>query len=212
MKRSEIIILIIILISFALGIYLYPQMPANMASHWGTSGEVNGYMPKFWGLFLMPLVALAMFLLCLLIPRIDPHKENIVKFRPYFDNFILLIIAFLFYIYCLTLFWNLGVQFSMNQFLPPAIGILFYYAGVLISKAKMNWFIGIRTPWTLSNEKVWDATHKIGGKLFKISGIIAILSIFIPRWSFFFVIIPVLLFAVYIVFYSYFKYKKETGR
>lgn len=97
----------------------------------------------------------------------------------------------------------------MNQVLPPAFGILFFYCGILIKKAKRNWFVGIRTPWTLSNEKVWDRTHQIGGKLFKITGIIAILGMFFPRFSFYFVLIPVILVAIYTVIYSYFEYREE---
>lgn len=210
MRKSEIIIFLIILISFIVGIYLYSQMPEKMASHWNIRGEVDGYISKFWGLFLMPFISLGLFLLFILIPRIDPLKANIEKFRRYFDTFIILIILFLFYLYLLTIFWNLGIRFSMSQFLAPAFGMLLYYCGVLTENAKRNWFIGIRTPWTLSSDKVWDKTHKIGGKLFKIAGIIAVLGVFFPNYTFFFVLIPVILVTVYTIIYSYFEYQKET--
>jgi uncharacterized membrane protein len=71
MRKSEIIILGIILISFIVGIYFYPQMPEKMASHWNTQGQINGYMSKFWGLFLMPLISVGLFLLFIAIPKID---------------------------------------------------------------------------------------------------------------------------------------------
>src|SRR4030043_1731477 len=142
MRKSEIIILVIILISLALAIYFYPLMPEKMASHWSAHGQVNDYMPKFWGLFLMPFISIGLFLLFILIPKIDPLKENIKKFRKYFDIFIILIILFLFYLYVLTIFWNIGARFNMVQFLIPAFGIIFYYAGVLVENAKRNWFIG----------------------------------------------------------------------
>ncbi|OGZ17547.1 MAG: hypothetical protein A2Z78_02040 [Candidatus Nealsonbacteria bacterium RBG_13_36_15] len=209
MRKSEIIILVIILISLALAIYFYPLMPEKMASHWSAHGQVNGYMPKFWGLFLMPFISIGLFLLFILIPKIDPLKENIKKFRKYFDIFIILIILFLFYLYVLTIFWNIGARFNMVQFLIPAFGIIFYYAGVLVENAKRNWFIGIRTPWTLSNEKIWEKTHKIGGKLFKVAAIIAILGIFIPDYAIFFVIVPAIAVSFYTVFFSYFEYQKE---
>jgi len=182
-----------------------------MASHWNIQGQVDGYMPKFWGLFLMPFISLAMFLLLILIPKIDPLKENIEKFRKYFDGFIILITLFLFYLYLLTIFWSLGYRFDMSRFLVPALGILFYYCGVLIEKSKRNWFIGIRTPWTLSSDRVWDKTHQLGGKLFKLAGIIALLGIFFPSYSFFIVLIPVIAASIYTVVYSYLEFRKEKA-
>jgi len=198
-----------ILLSFLIGIYLYPKMPEQMASHWNAQGQVDGYVSKFWGLFLMPFIFLALFLLFILIPKIDPLKANIEKFRKYFDGFIIFTILFLFYLFTLTIFWNFGVKFSMNQVLPPAFGILFFYCGILIEKAKRNWFIGIRTPWTLSNDKVWERTHKIGGKLFKVVGIIAFLGIIFPNYAFFLILFPVIAVSIYTVVYSYFEYRKE---
>jgi uncharacterized membrane protein len=212
MKKTQLTIILIILISFAVGFYFYPKMPEMMASHWNRQGEVNGYMSKCSSLFFMPFMSLFMFLLFILIPKIDPLKANIEKFRKYYDCFILLVILFLFYIYLLTIFWNLGYRFNMGQLMVPAMALLFYYAGILIENAKKNWFIGIRTPWTLSSDSVWDKTHKIGGKLFKINGLIALLGFFFPKRAFCIVIIPILLFSLYLVLYSYFEYQKELTK
>lgn len=211
MKKNNIIIILIILISFAIGIYFYPQMPEKMASHWNTQGEVDDYLSKFWALFLMPIISIGLFLLFILIPEIDPLKENIKKFRKYFDWFILLIIIFLFYLYLLTISWNLGFRFNFAGFLIPAFGLLFYYVGILVENAKRNWFVGIRTPWTLSNEKVWDKTNQIGGKLFKIAGGITFLGIFFPVYAIFFAIVPIISFSLYLIIYSYFEYQKQTS-
>ena len=209
MKKTNIIIVIVILISFAIGIYFYSQFPDRIASHWNIKGEVDSYMSKFWGLFLMPIILLGLWLLFLLIPRIDPLKKNIEKFRKYFDVFIVLITLFLFYIYLLAIAWNTGMRFDMGRAVVPAMGILFYYIGVLLKHAKRNWFIGIRTPWTLSSDKVWEKTHEIAGKFFKIAGVIAVLGIFFPQWVFLIVVAPILLFVIYIFIYSYFLYQKE---
>ncbi|MCD6107872.1 MAG: SdpI family protein [Thermoplasmata archaeon] len=210
MRKSGIIVLGVILLSFIIGIYFYPQMPEKIASHWNAQGQVDGYMSKFWGLFLMPLLSMMLFLLFIAIPKIDPLKHNIEKFREYYDGFVVLIIVYLFYVYLLTIFWNIGIRFSMVQPLAPAMGILFYYIGILIENAKRNWFIGIRTPWTLSSEKVWEKTHKIGGKLFKIAGIIAFIGVFFQRYVLFFILVPIILVAAYTIVYSYFEYQKET--
>ncbi len=212
MKTASIIALLIIILAFAISIYFYPIMPDKIASHWDAQGQVNGYMAKFWGLFLIPLLSIILLALFLLIPKIDPLKENIAEFRKYFDGFIVLLFLFLFYIHLLTIFWNLNIHFNMIQVLMPALAILFYYIGILTANAKRNWFIGIRTPWTLSSEKVWDKTHQLGGKMFKASAIIALLGIFFQQFAIFFVLIPVIFTAVYTIIYSYFEYQKEAKK
>jgi len=209
MRKSEIILIGIILISFAVGVYFYPQMPEQIASHWNAAGQVDSYMSKFWGLFLMPIISAGLFVLFLLIPRIDPLKENIARFRKYFDTFIVLAFIFLFYLYLLTIAWNKGVRFDMIRVLAPAFGILFYYSGVLVENAKRNWFIGIRTPWTLSSDKVWEKTHKIGGQLFKASGVVALFGVVLPSYAIFLVLAPAIFAAFYSLVYSYFEYQKE---
>ena len=212
MKTASIIALLIIILTFAIGIYFYPLMPDKLASHWSAQGQVNSYMPKFWGLFLMPLISVVLLALFLLIPKIDPLKENIAKFRKYFDGFIILLFLFLFYIYLLSIFWNLNLKYNMIQALMPAFAVLFYYMGILISNAKRNWFIGIRTPWTLSSEAVWDKTHQLGGKMFKASAIIALLGMFFQQAAIFFVLIPIIFTAIYTIVFSYFQYQKEVKK
>jgi uncharacterized membrane protein len=209
MRRNEIIILAIIILSFVIGVYSYPQMPEKVASHWNAEGQVNGYLSKFWGVFLMPIISAGIFLFFIFIPGIDPLKSNIQQFRKHYDGFVVLIMVFLFYLYLLTIFWNSGHTFNMTVFLSPALAVLFYYSGVLIENAKRNWFIGIRTPWTLSSANVWDKTHKIGGKLFKIAGVVALLAIFFESFAVFFIVVPVILISIYTVAYSYFEYQKE---
>lgn len=211
LRKSTLAMLAMIVLAFALGALLYPRMPEQMASHWNAAGEVGGYLPKFWGLFLMPLISLAFVGLFLLIPRIDPLKKNIAKFRDYFDNFVVLITAFLFYLYVISLAWNLGQRFQIIQLLAPAFAVVFYYAGVLCSKAKRNWFIGIRTPWTLSNEVVWEKTHERGAKLFKASGVITFFGALFPEYAIILVLAPVIGSVVYAIVFSYFEYQKQEN-
>ncbi len=211
MNKYNIAITGIILLSFAIGIYLYPQMPDRFPSHWNAAGEVDGYLPKFWGLFLLPLMSVGLFLLFLAIPRIDPLKHNIQKFRNYFDGFIFLLMAFFLYIYLLTILWAFGFIFNFIYAMVPAFSALFYYAGVLTENAKQNWFIGIRTPWTLSSERVWDKTHKLGGRLFKVAAIIGLAGLLFQDYAIWLVIIPVIFVAAYTVVYSYVEFQKEAS-
>ncbi|PIZ69775.1 MAG: hypothetical protein COY10_00845 [Candidatus Portnoybacteria bacterium CG_4_10_14_0_2_um_filter_43_36] len=209
-KKTNLIIISIIVLSFLSALYLYPQLPDRVASHWNAQGQIDGYMPKFWGVFLMPAITLAIFLLFLLIPIIDPLKKNIDKFRNYFNWLIILIVVFLLYVYSLTVFWNLGYRFNMTLLMTPAVGLLFFYIGVILKHAERNWFIGIRTPWTLSSDVVWKKTHQLGAKLFKVAGIIAILGIFFAENALWFAIIPAIASSLFLLVYSYFEHKKTA--
>lgn len=208
MRKSEIAALVVISISFLTSAYFYPQMPESMASHWNIEGEVDGYTPRAWWLSLMPIMTVGLFSLFVIIPRIDPLKQNIAKFRKYFDVFFVLLMLFLFYLHSLTVLWNLGLRFDIIRALVPAFSALFFYLGILVENAKRNWSVGIRTPWTLSSDKVWDRTHRAGGRLFKITGLIALAGLAFEDYSFYLIILPVIAVAIYTFAYSYFEYKR----
>jgi len=208
MKKSALIILGIVLLSTFIGIYYYKQVPAMMASHWNSEGEVDSYMPKNYGLFLMPLISLMLLIIFIFIIKIDPLKKNIKKFMKYYEGLVIAIVLFLFYLHLLSIFANLGYKFNMTKMVTPSVGILFFYLGIVLENAKRNWFIGIKTPWTLSSDKVWNKTHKLGGKLFKIAGVISLLGLVFSNYVFLFIIVPVIVFVVYLIIYSYFEFAK----
>ena len=208
MINMKKIVYAIILLSFILSIYFYNVMPEMMASHWNAQGNVNGYMPKFWGLFLMPFVLLGLLLLFNVIPKIDP-LDNIKKFKKYYDGFIIVMSIFMLFIHMQIILWNLRYMISPNYYIPISIGLLFFYIGIMCENSKRNWFVGIRTPWTLSSDKVWDKTHKLGGKLFKITGIIALIGVFFKNYAVYFILIPTIFVSVFLIVYSYVEYMKE---
>ncbi len=209
MRKTTAVITILIIFSFIVSIYFYPHVPETMATHWNSRGEVDGYMSKLWGLFFMPLLITGLAVLFLAIPRIDPKRENIAKFRKYYDGFVILLILFMLAVHLQVLLWNAGIRISPNSVFPVGIGFLFYYIGILIENAERNWFIGIRTPWTLSSDRVWKKTNRLGGKLFRIAGIAAVLGAFFPDLAFFFVLGPALFIAGFTAVYSYLEYQKE---
>lgn len=209
MSKAKTSALFLVVLSFTIAVYVYPLMPDLMASHWDFSGEVNGYMPKLWGLFLLPAMSFFLFGLFLLIPKIDPLKANVAKFQKYFDGFILVFELFFLYIYLLTISWSLGYRFDMTAVMMPGLAILFYYLGIMIGKAERNFFIGIRTPWTLSSDSVWKKTHAKGGKLFKAAAVLTALGFFFPPYAFFLMFVPIISISIYLTVYSYFEFKKE---
>ena len=212
MSTRTTIFATIFLIAFALtfSISIYDKLPEQMASPWNTFNQGDGYTSRVWGAFLMPVISATMLVLFLIIPQIDPLKENIAQFREYFNAFIALIVVFMVYMHILTTLWNLGIdQFNMGTAMLPAMGLLFIFAGVMMRKAKRNFFIGIRTPWTLSSDRVWDETHRIGSILFIGSGILSLLGAFFAEYAVWFILIPVLGSTLFLLVYSYVLYQQE---
>ncbi len=212
-KNTSIIALVMIALALVAGALLWNQLPDQMASHWNVNDEVDGTISKIWGVLLMPLVTLGMLALFLIVPGIDPLKANIAQFRESFNLFIVLIIAFMLYIHGLTLVWSLGfTNFKMSAAMLPFMGVLFIAIGFMLRKAKRNFFIGIRTPWTLSSDSVWDKTHQLGSILFMISGASAIIGGFFGgTTAFWLMFVPLIGSSIFLVIYSYILYRDETN-
>lgn len=216
MSTRTTVVLTLLMVGVAVGISLavFGQLPERVASHWNINDQVDGTMPRFWGAFLMPLITLAMLGLFLLIPVVDPMRANIATFRRPFNVFIALIVAFLLYVHVLTMLWNLGVQtFRISSALLPAMGLLFVFIGFMLKQARRNYSIGIRTPWTLASDRVWDGTHRLGATLFMVSGVMAALGAFFPgSIAYWLVLGPVLASTFLLVVYSYVLWREEqTG-
>jgi uncharacterized membrane protein len=207
-----IVVLLMLVAATLAGLLLWNRLPDPMASHWDVNDQVNGYMPKFWGVFLLPLITLAMLVLFLVVPSIDPLKANIAQFREVFNLFIVLMVAFMVYIYGLTLAWSLGyTDFKMSGAMLPAIGLLFIFTGFMMRQARRNFFIGIRTPWTLSSDAVWNETHRVGAVLFMVSGVLAFLGGFFGgTTAFWLMFIPIIGSTIFLLVYSYVLYRRET--
>jgi uncharacterized membrane protein len=210
-SKSTVIISGIILLCLLVSACLYPKVPERMATHWNAKGQVDGYMPKSAGVFLMPGIMVFIAVLFKLIPRIDPLKLNYEKFRNYYDGFVIVFLLFMLGLQYFMLLWNIGIKLRLNIIIPIGIGFLFFFIGILCEHVKKNWFVGIRTPWTLSSDAVWDKTHRIGGRLFKITGLIVIGGIFFEKYILFFILVPVLVITVFLLVYSYLEYQKEKA-
>ena len=209
-RTSVILSFVLIAIALLVGILLYGRLPDPMPSHWNAAGQVDDYMPKFWGIFLVPLMTIVLVPLFLVIPNIDPLKANIAKFRGIYNWFIVLFVVYMLFVYGLTLAAGLGYQFNMTLLLLPVVGLLFIGVGYMMTRAKRNFFIGIRTPWTLSSEKVWDETHKLGSKLFMLSGLVTILSAFLGENGIWLMLAAMFVAAFVPIVYSYILWRREN--
>ncbi len=210
-KTTSMITLVLIALALLAGAVLWNQLPDQMASHWNVNDEVDGTIPKFWGVSLMPLITLGILVLFLVLPEMDPLKANIAQFRESFNLFIVLMVAFMLYIHGLTLAWSLGYKdFKMSAAMLPFMGLLFIAIGAMLRKARRNFFIGIRTPWTLSSDSVWDKTHQLGSILFMLSGVLAIIGGFIGgTTAFWLMFAPLIGSSLFLVIYSYVLYRGE---
>jgi uncharacterized membrane protein len=202
-------IVAVLILTLAITITAYPALPDTIPSHWNMAGEVDAYLPTIWGVLIIPLLMVPLSVFFFLLPRIDPLKENYRKFQPYYEGFILVFLVFFLLIQVQIILWGLDYQISPTLIIPPLAGVLFIYRGFLVEHAEQNWFVGIRTPWTLSSEQVWKKTHALGGKLFKVAGSIALAGVFFWDYAFSFVLVPILAVTIYTVAYSYFEYQKE---
>ncbi len=201
------------LASIILAVGLYGVMPERMVTHWGLYGQPNGWMSKFWGLAMFPLINLFMLGVYFFVPKFEPKKENLASFRKEYDKLMLWIFLVLNYIVVLSYLYNLGVVFDMGRMIMPALGVMYIAIGVILPKSKQNFMVGIRTPWTLSSESVWEKTHIMGGKLFVASGIVTVLAILLPvMWGFLISVGSVLLSSVLVMIYSWKEYHIEAGK
>ena len=159
----------------------------------------------------MPVVLAFLLLLFYVIPKIDPMKANIESFKVHYERFFVVLTIFLLVVQVQTTLWNLGTMISFNFTLPLLLGILFIFVGLLLEKSKRNWFVGIRTPWTMSSDKVWERTHQVGCKVFVVAGILSILSTLFQSIGILPVIGFILLGSLFLFVYSYWVFREEEG-
>lgn len=208
MRTIQKLSLGLVAIAFAAAIWAYPLLPESIITHWNAAGQPDGQMPKAVGLFLLPGMLAVIFAALICFPRIDPKAENYGLFTREYDIFTAAIMGFLLYVHALSIGANMGLQFSMTQALAPGLAGLLFATGILIEKAKRNYFVGIRTPWTLASDKVWDRTHRLGGRLFKAAGSVALIGLVMPAEGLFAMLAVLIAAAIALFAYSYLEYRK----
>lgn len=208
--RADIISLLFVFSAIALAAILYPSLPEQIPTHWNAQGEVDGYMKKPGGVIIMPAMAVFTFVIMKLIPVISPKGFRIDEFSDVFGALQVTLVGFMSIVAILVLMEARGLDVRINEMIISGIGLLFVIIGNYLGRVRKNFFIGIRTPWTLASDEVWNRTHRIGGRLFILSGVIiwigAILRLPLT-WT---VGVAVGLVLIPVV-YSYFLYRKIEG-
>lgn len=207
-KEIVPIFVIIVMCIFALTLYKAPCI-TKIPTHWNAAGEIDGWSGKAFGSLFLPILTIAMYLLMLFLPKADPLKENYQYFEKqyYFIRLMLvLLFAGIFFFMFLAI---MGLKLNIMYFMVSFLSIFFVVLGVFMPKIKRNYFVGIKTPWTLQSDEVWIKTHKFAGKTMVIGGILTFFTIFLPSTTAFgFFITIMLVSALLPVLYSYLIYRR----
>lgn len=209
--KDDIWLIIIIIATFISAVSFYGKLPNVIPVHWGINGNIDGYGSKNT-IFLMPVLNIVIYAILLAIPIIDPKRGNYGKFKNAYRVIRSVIIIFFTVVYAAILTASLGYKVRVDFIITLSISILFIVIGSFMDKIKHNYFVGIRTPWTLANEDVWTKTHRLGGRLFVAAGIISMIGSFIGGfWSFALMMASVLIAALIPAVYSFVIYKNSHG-
>lgn len=201
--------LVVVLATAALSAWAYPRLPAELASHWNAAGEVDGTMAKGVYLAFAPLLAAGVWGLFALLPRIDPRRENYDQFGPAYEAFALLTLGFLAALHAAVVAVNLGHDVAVTQVVAAAAGVLVLGAAGLLARVEPNWFAGVRTPWTLEDDRVWRATHRHAALGFALTGLATLATLLAPDYTVSVLLGGTLGTAAYAVGYSYWAYRRR---
>lgn len=209
-RTKEAIIWLLLLLPFAYAAFIWNKLPDQVPTHFNIEGKPDDYSGKAAALLLLPAMNVLIYFILRYIPQIDPRKKNYAVFGSSYQHIRMLIHLFFVGIHIfITQTTSQGEPLHLNLFLA---GILLFFAvlGNYLRTVRSNFFVGIRTPWTLSNDIVWRKTHELGGKIWFYAGIILGITVFfLPQEAAAIVMAAgIIIMTLVPVIYSYFEYRK----
>lgn len=200
---------LVVLVCLIAAFILYPQLPEQVPSHWNAAGEIDGYMGRLGGAFLMPSIMLGLFIVLWVVPKIDPKKANYQQMGKVYSLVVFAITLFMGAIYVGTIAAVYGYKMAVPRIAMTGIGLLLIILGNYMGKIKYNYTFGIRTPWTLANEEVWYKTHRVMAPLWVVGGVILLPVSFLPsRWTMPLILGVSLVLSIGSMAYSFIAYRK----
>ncbi|MFA4834132.1 MAG: SdpI family protein [Patescibacteria group bacterium] len=207
--KTEILPLLVLVAAIISSFYFYSHSSEIVPTHWNFAGEVDNWGSRSIA-FVIPAVMVGIYILFLVFPFLDPKKEKYEQFSKVYHVFKGVMILFMAILYFATSLNILGYNLPIGIIVPVGVGLLFIIMGNYMGKIKMNWFFGIKTPWTLSSEEVWNKTHRFGGKMFILSGLLIALDAFLPvSWRLGVFIAALIILLLGTMVYSYVIYLRE---
>ena len=208
MKQSKSSILLTV-VSLLLSLTVFSSLPEQIPAHWNVHGTVDRFAPKLT-VFIFPGIIFLITILFQFMRRTDPNSDNYDKFQREYHRYTFVIGLVFFAVQIMTIAAAFRMDFNVNLIFCLGIGSLFIFIGNLLPKTKHNYFICIRTPWTLADEQNWFRTHRLAGKIWVLGGLIVALTALAPE-SFqvpvFLTILAVMVVTPFV--YSYTEFRKK---
>lgn len=208
--RANVICFLFIAAAVVFAAILYPDLPQQIPSHWNFEGEIDDYMRKPWGVTILPLAAIFVFVIMRLIPLISPKGFRTDNFMDVINIFTVTLVGFTSGIAILVLLEASGIDVRINETIFAGLGLLFVVLGNYMGKVRKNFFIGIRTPWTLASDEVWSRTHRLGGRVLVVVGLFLMVNS-VVRFELQWIIVAIVTVALVPVVYSYVIYRRIEG-
>ena len=203
----------VVLATWAVTLAELPSAADRVVVHWSLTGQPDGYMSKVPGLFGVPVVTLLVLLLLKLLPRLDPRGASYVEFASAYDIATLAIVTFLAAVQGLVLAWALGARLNVGLVLAPLVGALLIVLGAVIGEVRPNWFVGVRTPWTLSSDRSWTLTHRAARWVLVAMGVaIALAGVLQTSWAMYLAIALCVVGVLGLVTYSFVVWRADPER
>jgi len=204
--------LLIIAAAFIASAIAYPRLPETIPTHWNMDGQPDDWSSRAFGALITPVILLFVWGFARVLPAIDPRGANYAKFGGAFEAIFDSLMLFLLGMHIVLLRAGLGYPVQIQRIAPFGIGVLLIVIGNLLPRCRPNWFVGIRTPWTLSSDRVWEKTHRIGGRLFVAAGfLIGVAALFWPQWVHVVLTTSIVLATAAVLIYSYLEWKREQS-
>lgn len=198
--KKEWFLLLVVVANFIVGWYVNPVLPDMVPIHWNIAGQVDGYGPKLMVTLGFPVIALVMYGLMLILPLIDPKRKNYSLFEGSYKLMRVLILLLFTFMYGVIIVSGLGYKLDVAKVIVFALALFFIIIGNYLGRVRQNFFVGIKTPWTLSSNEVWMKTHRAAGWIYVLTGLISIITIFFNNILTFIIIVAGTLSPI---FYSY---------
>lgn len=202
------------LLGAGVSLAVFQRLPDRMIVHWDMSGNPNGSMPRWLGAFAGPLLILVSWGFLRAAPALDPRRENYEKFAAAYDITTAALLTMLFATHLLLLALALGLPLPVPRVVSVMVGALFVVIGNVVPLARSNFIFGVRTPWTLSSDRVWARTHRLAGYAMTAAGFVIIAAgLLLPTAPSASIILGAVVASVLgPAVYSYFIWKREVGR
>ncbi len=201
----------LLLVSVGISAGFAPVLPDTVATHWGVNGQPDAYGSKWMSLLLFPGLMAAALVLFLVLPLMGPFRRNFEQFRVIYGRIAITVLAGFIGLHLVVLLNNAGHSLRIGGSFAVIIGAMMAVLGNWLSKVRRNFYVGIRTPWTLANDAVWERTHRLGAKLFVAFGVVlALTGLLAPQdWMVFVVLIAgAALLVIWSLLYSLYWYRR----